>query len=198
MSSLHCYLTCLLPLFIMALCQSLSVTASWFQSPKGRKILFMSENYRPITLAPTLSKVLEWCILTQYFSSLMTCGLHFWFRQVLSATIATGLIKMLPPATFIVALTFSATFFMPQRLLTLLIMAYCSRGYLRVISLFPLFVFCSFGIEISACRCNGNTTCPSPFLFSTAFDRVAISPVLFTVYLDDLFIDLKRLGVGCH
>ena len=136
--------------------------------PKGQKDHSMSENYRLIALAPTLSKVLEWCILTQYSSALITCGLQFGFRQGLSATIATGLTTNFTSATFIVALTFSAAFLMPLRLLTLLIMAYCSRGYLSRIFLFPLFVFCSFGIEIIACRCDG-------ILFPTAFDRVAFS-----------------------
>ena len=31
--------------------------------PKGNKDLTLSDNYRPVALAPTLSKALEWCIL---------------------------------------------------------------------------------------------------------------------------------------
>ena len=39
-----------------------------------------------------------------------------------------------------------------------------------------------------------------PFLFPTAFDKVAFSLQFYLrcIYLDDLLIDLERLGVGCH
>ena len=125
--------------------------------PKGQKDPSMSENYHPIALAPTLSKVLEWCVLTQYSSSHMNCGLMFWFRQGLPATITTGLNKNVASRYLHRALNFSTAFLIPLRLLTLLIMVYCSRGYLRGIFLFQLSIFCSFGVEISACRCYGNT-----------------------------------------
>ena len=40
-------------------------------------------------------------------------------------------------------------------------------------------------------------TLPVPALFCVRQGGV-LSPVIFTVYLDDLLIDLERLGVGCH
>ena len=59
--------------------------------PKGNKDLSSSDtDYRPIALAPTLSKALEWCILLSYF---LTSGLHFGFKQKMSTTLCTGAVK---------------------------------------------------------------------------------------------------------
>ena len=40
-----------------------------------------SDNYRPIALAPNLSKVLEWSILLQFGSYLFTSDLQFGFKS---------------------------------------------------------------------------------------------------------------------
>jgi len=61
--------------------------------PKPGKDPTCSDNYRPIALAPTLSKVLEWCILFQYGDSFSTSPLQFGFKPGLSADMCTGLIK---------------------------------------------------------------------------------------------------------
>ena len=52
-----------------------------------------SDSYRPIALAPTLSKVFEWCILIDHRSSFATSSLQFGFKQGLSTDLCTGLIK---------------------------------------------------------------------------------------------------------
>ena len=61
--------------------------------PKPGKDPTCSDNYRPIALAPTLSKVLEWCILLTYESSFSTSPLQFGFKPGMSADMCTGLIK---------------------------------------------------------------------------------------------------------
>ena len=52
-----------------------------------------SDSYRPIALAPTLSKVLEWCILILYSDTLVTSGLQFGFKKGHSTTLCSGLLK---------------------------------------------------------------------------------------------------------
>ena len=52
-----------------------------------------SYNYRPIALAPTLSKALEWCILLSYPDHFLTSGLQFGFKQKMSTTLCTGAVK---------------------------------------------------------------------------------------------------------
>jgi len=61
--------------------------------PKPGKNPTCSDNYRPIALAPTLSKVLKWCILLKYEDSFSTLLLQFGFKPGLSADMCTGLIK---------------------------------------------------------------------------------------------------------
>ena len=57
--------------------------------PKPGKDPSISDNYRPIVLALTLSKVFEWYILTEYRSAVATSALQFGFKQGL----CTGLVK---------------------------------------------------------------------------------------------------------
>ena len=52
-----------------------------------------SDSYRPITLAPTLSKVFERCILIIYNSAFFTSPLQFGFKKGYSTTLCSGLIN---------------------------------------------------------------------------------------------------------
>ena len=45
-----------------------------------------------IALAPTLSKVFEWCVLIEYRSAFVTSPLQFGFKQGFSTDLCTGLI----------------------------------------------------------------------------------------------------------
>ena len=51
------------------------------------------DNYRPIALAPTSSKVLEWCIVLIYGDSFSTSPVQFHFKPGMSADMCTGVIK---------------------------------------------------------------------------------------------------------
>ena len=61
--------------------------------PKGHMDPSVSDNYCAIALAPTLSKVFEWCILLQYSEFFYTSGLQFGFKKNMSTTLCTGLTK---------------------------------------------------------------------------------------------------------
>ena len=61
--------------------------------PKPGQDSSISDNYRSIALAPTLSKVLEWCILIQFHEAFTTSGLQFGFKPGVSTDLCTGLIK---------------------------------------------------------------------------------------------------------
>ena len=49
--------------------------------PKPHNDPISSENYRPIALAPILSKILEWCILIQFNNYFVTFPLQFGFMK---------------------------------------------------------------------------------------------------------------------
>ena len=62
--------------------------------PKPGKDPTVSDNYRPIALAPTLSKILESCILLEFeHYSVITSDLQLGFKSGLSTDMCTGLIK---------------------------------------------------------------------------------------------------------
>ena len=51
------------------------------------------ESYRPIALASTLSKALEWCIFLVYERCLSTSDLQFGFKPGFSTSMCTGMVK---------------------------------------------------------------------------------------------------------
>ena len=61
--------------------------------PKPQKDPSISDHYRPIALAPNLSKVLERCILQTYSSSFITSDLQFGFKPGFSTDLCTGVLK---------------------------------------------------------------------------------------------------------
>ena len=61
--------------------------------PKPGKNPSCSDSYRPIALAPSLSKVFEWCLLFSFQSCFVTSSLQFGFKPGFSADLCTGLLK---------------------------------------------------------------------------------------------------------
>ena len=61
--------------------------------PKNSKDSSISDNYRPIALAPTLSKALEWCILLLFRDHFQTSGLQFGFKSNMSTSLCSGTVK---------------------------------------------------------------------------------------------------------
>ena len=56
-----------------------------------------SDSYRPIALAPTLSKVFEWCLLLLDRDAFSTSPLQFGFKEGFSSDLCTGLLKNIAP-----------------------------------------------------------------------------------------------------
>ena len=61
--------------------------------PKGSKDTTISDNYRPIALALTLSKAIEWCILLLFSDQFQTSGLQFGFKSKMSTSLCSGTLK---------------------------------------------------------------------------------------------------------
>ena len=61
--------------------------------PKPCKNPSSSDSFRPIALASSLSKILEWCILLQYSPFPSTSDLQFDFKKDMSTTLCTGVLK---------------------------------------------------------------------------------------------------------
>ena len=61
--------------------------------PKGNKDTTCSQNYRPIALASSMSKVLERLILMKYESFFYSNSLQFGFKPGFSTTLCTATVK---------------------------------------------------------------------------------------------------------
>ena len=73
----------------MAICPSVFVIVSWFSGRDASS----SENYRPIALASSISKLLEHIIFAKYSSFLYSHPLKFGFKAGSSTSLCTGLVK---------------------------------------------------------------------------------------------------------
>ena len=167
--------------------------------PKGQKDPSISDNYRPIALAPTISKPLEWCILTQYSSSLMTCGLQFGFRQGLSTTIATGLIKNVTSRYLHRGSNVFGCFLDASKAFDLVNHSILFKKLLERNLPLPIVRLLLVWYMDQRMQVRWQGSLSHRFSVSNGVRQGGVlSPVLFTVYLDDLLIGLERLGVGCH
>ena len=63
--------------------------------PKGQKDPSVSDNYRSIVLAPSLSKTLEWVILSQFSECFCTNDLQFGFKKGIPLHCALALLNVL-------------------------------------------------------------------------------------------------------
>ena len=166
--------------------------------PKANKDPTNSDNYRPISLAPALSKALEWCILLQFPQYFATSGLQFGFKAKMSTTLCSGSVKSVIPhymhegsSVFACCLDASKAFdlvcheMLFNRLLqrefpvhlTRFLLSWSKDQRMSVRWLTSL----SVGFPISNAVRQGGV----------------LSPILFTIYIDELLHDLRNLGVGC-
>ena len=164
----------------------------------GNKDQALSDSYRPIALASTLSKALEWCILLSYPQSFLTSGLQFGFKPKMSTSLCTGTVKNVISGymhggspVFACFLDASKAFdlvdhkILFQRLLDRDLPSHLIRFLLSWYKNQSMSV--KWGESFSA-----------PFSVSNGVRQGGVlSPILFTLYIDDLLVDLSKLGVGC-
>ena len=166
--------------------------------PKPRKDPTLSDNYRPIALAPNLSKVLERCIL-MYSKHFATSDLQFGFKPGFSTDLCSGVLKNVV-STYIhkgspvysCFLDASKAFDRVDHsvLLKLLLKRNLPPIILR-------FLFSWYQMQFLSIRWN--TTFSTKFGVSNGVRQGGVlSPILFTVYIDELLSRLSDQGVGCY
>ena len=82
---------------------------------KGQKDPTKSDNYRPITFAPTLSKVIEQALILQYSEFFFTSDLQFGFKKVSLHRYVLACLRTQCLAISIACLQFLVVFLMPLR-----------------------------------------------------------------------------------
>jgi retron-type reverse transcriptase len=154
-----------------------------------------------IALAPTLSKVLEWCILIQFCIAFVTSSLQFGFKPGASTDLCTGLIKC-GTAKYTVTMTLQCTAVSWMD---------ASKAFDRVdhALLFkkllqrnlPPTVVRTLISWYSDQRFNvlWDKTVSVDFSISNGVRQDGVlSPIFFTICIDELLYQLEQLGVGCY
>ena len=150
-------------------------------------------------MAPNLSKILEWSILLQYGSYLSTSDLQFGFKPGVSTDACTGLLKN----------TIALHLHRKTKVFGCFLDA--SKAFNRVShnTLFdilekrglpPLLLrFLWSWYKDQSCTVKWNSCEADPFGVSNGVRQGGVlSPILFTVYLDELLQRLTVLDIGCH
>ena len=158
-----------------------------------------SDSYRPIALAPTLSKVLEWCILIFDEAAFSTSPLQFGFKKGFSTDLCTGLLKnvigrytMNDSTVYGCFLDASKAFDRVNHtvLFHKLLEKKLSPGILRTL----LFWYSEQKVSV-----RWNNFSSNEFTVSNGVRQGGVlSPILFTIYINDLLDELEKAGVGCH
>ena len=167
--------------------------------PKSGKDISSSQNYRAIALASSLSKVLEHLILKKYSSFLSTSHLQFGFKSGFSTTLCTGVLKNVVSRYIHRGSSVLGCFLDASKAFDLVNhgVLFCTlfdRGL-------PLSVlrFLSSWYETQKMSVRWSHSFSDPFSVSNGVRQGSVlSPVLFSVYLDELLEMLGNSGVGCH
>ena len=167
--------------------------------PKPGKDPSQSDNYRAIALAPNLSQVLEWSMLLQYGSYLSTSELQFGFKSGVSSDTCTGLLKNtiafhLQGNTKVYGCFLGASKAFDRVNHNTIFRILESRGMPSA-----LLRFLWSWYKNQSCTVKWDSCVSSPFGVSNGVRQGGVlSPVLFTVYLDELLQRLSHLDIGCH
>ena len=157
-----------------------------------------SDNYRPIALAPTLSKMFERCILIMYNSAFFTFPLQFGFKKGCSTTLCSGLIKNVISRYVYRGLRVFGCFLDASKAFDCVDHHALFQKLLRR-NLPPVVVWLLlFWYQKQSLQVRWQSTLSEHFGVSNGVRQDGVlSPILFTVYIDDLLLDLHQLGVGC-
>ena len=169
--------------------------------PKPHKDPTVSDSYRPIALAPILSKVLEKCILLRYRSCFITSDLQFGFKRGFSTELCSGIIKnvitkYLHNGTNVFGCFLDASKAFDRVNHSLLFDMLLKRNIPTAILRLLLSWYKEQTLSV-----RWNLSYSEPFNVTNGVRQGGVlSPILFTVYLDELhmLLRLSNLGIGCH
>ena len=166
---------------------------------KKNRDVTCSSSYRPIALSSSLSKILEHLVLLKYSSLLHTSHLQFGFKPGSSTTLCTGTVKNIISRYINNGSSVHGCFLDATKAFdlvdhSLLFKKLIDRGL-------PLAVvrFLSCWYSSQKMRVCWDNLLSNSFSVSNGVRQGGVlSPILFSVYLDDLLCQLADSGAGCY
>ena len=161
--------------------------------PKGQKDASLADNYRPIALASSLSKLI---VLVQYSSYLLSSPLQFGFKVGMSTSLCTGIVKNVISRYIHNGSSVLGCFLDASKAFDMvdhgkLFHKLLERG------LPPSILRCWY--QSQQMRVKWGSALSDGFGVSNGVRQGSVlSPVLFAVYLDGLLVELSSSGVGCY
>ena len=167
--------------------------------PKSNKDISQSQNYRGIALASSLSKVLEHLILNKYSSYLCTSHLQFGFKPGSSTTLCTGVLKNVVSRYIHRGSSVLGCFLDASKAFDLVNHGVLFRKLLDRGLPLSVIRFLSSWYNVQQVSVRWGQSLSDSFSVSNGVRQGSLlSPVLFSVYLDELLEKLSKSGVGCH
>ena len=200
-AALHEHLTLLLNImFSHGYVPEALLVSTFISIPKNLKAsLNNSNNYRSIALCSAIGKVIDILILNRWSDRLATSELQFGFKKNHSTVLCTAVMKEIVchysnknSPVYAVFLDASKAFDKVHygRLFSLLLKRNIPPLVLRL--LLDAYTRQNASVCWNGVRSN-------PFALANGVKQGGIlSPILFTVYFDELLHRLQRTGIGCH
>ena len=163
-----------------------------------RKSMNDSNNYRAIALSSPLAKIFDWVVLNKYNDKFITNDLQFGFKPKSSTTSCTF------------ALLETVNYFQENNTDVYVLLLDATKAFDRVnyIKLFrlllnrglnPLVVKCLLYMYTNQHLNIAWNNCMSRYFATSNGVKQGgvLSPILFSVYIDELLTELKKSGYGC-
>jgi len=168
--------------------------------PKNRrKSLNDSNNYRAIALSSLLGKTLDHILLLQYSDHLFTSDLQYGFKKCHSTTQCTFILKevvqyYLNNDSHVNVVLLDASRAFDRVNYTKLFRLLMKRQLCPVITRFLLRMYTNQTIRVRWGACIS----PLTPISNGVKQGGVLSPILFTIYMDELLLRLKSSSFGCH
>ena len=168
--------------------------------PKNKKkSLSDLNNYRGIALSSIVGKILDKVLISKHSEVLSTCDMQFGFKKRHSTTQCTFNVEEVikyynNQCSTVYAMMLDASQAFDRINYVQLFNTLLARGMCPITVRLLVYVYCNQAVMVRW----GNSS-SSYFSVSNGVKQGGVlSPILFTIYIDNLFTDLNNKGLGCH